>query len=222
MKKIIIAVGGLIVVVGIGFAVFTFVLGGKGDKAEAAHEELKPVNVPGKVGPRVSTADRVFNLKSPASDPKYVKMQATIEFETTDPMWTWVFGGCKGKQPKPAKHAALVPARSIELAPPSAPMVSTDPSSVREARTDVDGEAAKEPICPATEKALMAAFEEELGTGKSVIEDIVTSIVTRHTYDEVTSVDGKEKVKHEIQEAIEKVIHEPKVVRVLFTNFVVQ
>ncbi|TAJ20695.1 MAG: flagellar basal body-associated FliL family protein, partial [Dehalococcoidia bacterium] len=87
---------------------------------------------------------------------------------------------------------------------------------------DVDAEGAAEPICVVTEKTLMAQFDEELGTGKSVIEDIVTAVVTRHTYDEVASVDGKEKLKREIQEAIEQVMHEPKVVRVLFTNFVAQ
>lgn len=218
MKKIIIAVGGLIVVAGIGFAVFTFVLGGKGKAAEAAHEDPSPVNVPGKVGPRVTTADRVFNLLSPANDPKYLKMQATIEFETTDAMWGWVLGGCKGKQPKPAKHAAaLTPA----LAPASAPMVSADPSVGREAVHPENGGPA-ETICVATEKALIATFEEELGTGRSVIEDLVTTVVSRHTFDEISSVQGKEQLKHEIQEAIEQVIHEPKVVRVLFTNFVTQ
>ncbi len=214
MKKIIMAVGGLIVVAGIGFGVYTFLLGGKSKPPEAAHEEPKPVNVAGKVGPRVATADRVFNLKSPASDQKYLKMQATIEFETTDPMWGWVLGGCKGKQPKAAKHAAA-------LSPASDLMVSADPSLARAPRA-VDAEGAAEPICVATEKTLMAQFDEELGTGKSVIEDIVTAVVTRHTYDEVASVDGKEKLKREIQEAIEQVMHEPKVVRVLFTNFVAQ
>jgi len=209
-------VAGLIAAVGIGFAVFTFVLGGKGDPAEAAaHEPAVPVNVPGKVGPRVTTADRVFNLKSPANDPKYLKMQATIEFETSDPLWAWVLGGCKGKQPKPAKHGAV-------LAPASAPMVSADPSSLRAARPEVDEEAASEPICVATEKTLVTQFEEELGTGKSVIEDIVTTVVTRHTFDEISSPGGKEKLKGEILDAIEQVMHEPKVVRVLFTNFVSQ
>lgn len=214
MKKIIMALGGLILVAGVGFGVYTFVLGGGNKPAEAAHEQPKPVNVPGKVGPRVATADRVFNLKSPANDQKYLKMQATIEFETTDPLWGWVLGGCKGKQPKPAKHAAT-------LSPASDLMVSADPSMALTPR-DVDAEAAAEPICVATEKALVAQFDEELGTGKSVIEDIVTAVVTRHTYDEVASVDGKEKLKREIQEAIEQVMHEPKVVRVLFTNFVAQ
>lgn len=215
-KPLIFGVAGLIAAAGIGFAVFTFVLGGKSDPAEAAaHEPAGPVNVPGKVGPRVTTADRVFNLKSPANDPKYLKMQATIEFETADPLWGWVLGGCKGKQPKPAKHAAA-------LASASAPMVSADPSSLREARPEVDDEGAVEPICIATEKTLMAHFEEELGTGKSVIEDIVTTVVTRHTFDEISSLNGKEKLKAEIQEAIEQVMHEPKVVRVLFTNFVSQ
>ncbi len=219
MKKIIIAVGGLVVVAGIGFAGFTFLLGGEGKAAEAAHEDPAPVNIPGKVGPRIVTADRVFNLKSPASDPKYLKMQATIEFETTDPMWGWVLGGCKGKQPKPAKHAAL---RAPEFAPASAPMVSLDPSVGREPLAPAVAGGEAEPICVATEKALIAHFEEELGTGRSVIEDIVTSVVSRHSFEEIASAEGKEKLKREIVEAIEQVMHEPKVVRILFTNFVTQ
>jgi flagellar basal body-associated protein FliL len=218
LKKIILAVGGLVAVAGIGFALYTFVLGGKGNSAEASHEELTPVNIPSKVGPRIVTADRVFNLKSPASNPKYLKMQATIEFQTTDPMWGWVLGGCKGKQPKPSKHAASV---TPAVAPASAPMASLDPSIGREpAVPGVAGEA--EPICVATEKALLAHFEEELGTGKSVIEDLVTSVVSRHTSDEISSSEGKEKLKREIQAAIEHVMHEPKVLRILFTNFVTQ
>lgn len=214
-KPVIFGVVGLIAAAGIGFAMFTLLLGGKGDPAEAVHEPAGPVNVPGKVGPRITTADRVFNLKSPANDPKYLKMQATIEFETTDPLWGWVLSGCKGKQPKPAKHGAVI-------SPASAPMVSADPVLLREARPEIDDEGVAEPICIATEKTLMAHFEEELGTGKSVIEDIVTTVVTRHTFDEISSLTGKEKLKVEIQEAIEKVMHEPKVVRVLFTNFVSQ
>ena len=214
-KPLIFGVVGLLAVAGIGFVVSTSVLGGEGDAGEAAHETPAPVNVPGKVGPRITTADRVLNLKSPASDPKYLKMQATIEFETADPLWGWVLGGCKGKQPKPAKEGA---ARS----PATAPMVSSDPSLLREARAEIDGEAAAEPVCVATEKALLAHFAEEIGTGKSVIEDVVTTVVTRHTFDEISSAAGKESLKREIQEAIERVMHEPKVVRVLFTNFVSQ
>lgn len=217
-KPLIFGVVGLLVAVGVGFGLFTFVLGGEGDAAEAAHEPPTPVNIPGKVGPRITTTDRVFNLKSPATNPKYLKMQATIEFETADPLWGWVLGGCKGKQPKPAKHAAETPPA---LLPASTEMVSADPSIVREVR-DYDAEAAAEPICIATEKHLIAQFEEELGTGKSVIEDIVTTVVTRHSFEEISSPDGKEKLKQEIQHAIEQVMHEPKVVRVLFTNFVSQ
>lgn len=214
-KPVVFGAAGLLAAAGIGFAVFTFVLGGDGGAAEAAHGPPAPVNVPGKVGPRVTTADRIFNLKSPANDPKYLKMQTTIEFETADPLWGWVLGGCKGKKPKPAKHAAGGP-------PAGPPMVSSDPSLFRQARAEVDEKEAAEPICVATEKALMAQFEEELGTAKSVIEDIVTTVVTRHTFDEISSPDGKEKLKREVQEAIERVMHEPKVVRVLFTNFVSQ
>lgn len=221
MKKIVIGVVGLLAAAGIGFVVSTMVLGGKNDQAEAAHVAATPVNVPGKVGPRVTTADRVFNLKSPANDPKYLKMQATIEFETTDPLWGWVLGGCKGKQPKSVKHAAaLSPSLPSERA--SALLVSADPSALREARPEVDDEGAAESVCVTTEKTLLAQFDEELGTGKSVIEDIVTTVVTRHTFEEISSPTGKEKLKAEIKEAIEQTVHEPNVVRVLFTNFVSQ
>lgn len=214
-KLMLLGTAGLLAAAGIGFAVFTFVLGGTGNPAEAAQHPSVPVNVPGRVGPRITTADRVLNLKSPANDPKYLKMQATIEFETADPLWAWVLGGCKGKQPKPAKHTTY-------LAPVNPPMVSSDISSLRQSTAEVDAEGAVEPVCVATEKTLVAQFEEELGTGRSVIEDIVTTVVTHHTFDEISSPDGKERLKREIEEAIEEVMPEPRVVRVLFTNFVSQ
>ncbi len=213
-KIVLLGIGGFLAAAGVGFAVFTFVLGGAGNLAAAAPHALEPVNVPGKVGPRITTADRVLNLKSPANDPKYLKMQATIEFETVDPMWAWVLNGCKGKQPKPAKHAAQAPA--------SAPMVSADIFSIPRAAGEVDAEGTAEPLCVVTEKMLVAQFAEELGTGKSVIEDVVTTVVTHHTFEEVSSPDGKERLKREIEDAIEAVMPEPKVVRVLFTNFVSQ
>jgi flagellar FliL protein len=76
--------------------------------------------------------------------------------------------------------------------------------------------------CAAEEHTLLATFEEEIGTGRQLIEDAVTSIVSDKTADEVASVEGKDTLREEIRQAVELVIVEPRVRRVLFTDFVTQ
>lgn len=76
--------------------------------------------------------------------------------------------------------------------------------------------------CAAEEHALLATFEEEIGTGRQLIEDAVTSIVSGKTADEIATPEGKDTLREEIREAVEMVIFEPRVRRVLFTDFVTQ
>ena len=76
--------------------------------------------------------------------------------------------------------------------------------------------------CAAEEHALLTTFEEEIGTGRQLIEDAVTSIVGGKTVDEIATPEGKDTLREEIREAVEMVILEPRVRRVLFTDFVTQ
>lgn len=76
--------------------------------------------------------------------------------------------------------------------------------------------------CAEEEHALLATFEEEIGTGRQLIEDAVTSIVSGKTVDEIATSEGKDALREEIRQAVELVIFEPRVRRVLFTDFVTQ
>ncbi len=210
-KPIVLGVGGALVGVLVAFAVFTFVLGGGGAAPVVAAPPTEPVNVAGKLGPHLTLGDRVFNLMpESASDRAYLKLQAVIEFETYDEQWQYVLEGCGHND-----HAARLGA-SGDL------MVSAVPGAgVARAEDASSGGEAVDP-CEAQRRALMAEFEHEIGTGLQLIEDAVTSVVTGHTASEVVTPDGKEALKAEIKEAVNHLIHEPHVHRVLFLNFITQ
>lgn len=76
--------------------------------------------------------------------------------------------------------------------------------------------------CKAEEEALLHEFDEEIGTGRRLIEDAITTIVSAKTLTEVSSPEGKERLRSEIMHAVEELIPHPHVVRVLFTDFVTQ
>jgi flagellar basal body-associated protein FliL len=76
--------------------------------------------------------------------------------------------------------------------------------------------------CQAEENDLLHEFEEELGTGRQLIEDAVVSIVSSKTYAELNTADGREALRTEILHAVEDLIEEPRVVRVLFLEFLTQ
>ena len=76
--------------------------------------------------------------------------------------------------------------------------------------------------CKAEEDELNHEFEEELGTGRELIEDAVVSLISSKTYAELAEADGMEVLRTEILHAVEELIHEPSVVRVLFLEFLTQ
>ena len=76
--------------------------------------------------------------------------------------------------------------------------------------------------CQAEEEHLLEEIDEEIGSGRTLIEDAVTSIVSAKTLDEISSPEGKEALRGEILEAIREAVPEPHVERVLFTDFVSQ
>lgn len=76
--------------------------------------------------------------------------------------------------------------------------------------------------CKAKEALLLNEFAEEIGTGRTLIEDAVTSIVSSKTIEQISSPEGKEQLREEIEERVARVIPHPHVTRVLFTDFVTQ
>ncbi len=206
-KPILLAVGGAIAGVAVAFGLFTFLMGG----SEASGPPPTPtvVSVPGKLGPHITLADRVFNLRTDGGSQVYLKLQTVIEFETTDGRWQHVLTGC-GVAP----HAA-VPG----IAGPR--MASAAPGGV--AAVPVAAGGPTEDPCVTEYKHLMEEFEREIGTGRQLMEDVVTSIVTGHTAAELSTPEGKEALKAEILHAVDEIFHgHPPVTRVLFLNFITQ
>lgn len=205
-KPIILAVGGALVGVAVAFASFTLLLGGS-EEAEAA-VPTEPVNVAGKLGPHITLSDRVFNLLPQPGSPNYVKLQTVIEFETLDPRWEHVLHGC-GKE-----HAFQSGTDESTWTASSVPGTAgtTLPAT---SGPELDP-------CDAEQEALLSAFRHEIGSGIQVIEDAVTTIVTGHTADEIATPDGKAALRDEIKAAVDDLIGEPAVYRVLFLNFITQ
>ena len=51
--------------------------------------------------------------------------------------------------------------------------------------------------CKALENELLHEFEEEIGTGRSLIEDAITTVVSAKTYDELSAPEGREELRAE-------------------------
>jgi len=76
--------------------------------------------------------------------------------------------------------------------------------------------------CQAEEERLLHEFAEEIGSGRTLIEDAITNIVSAKTLEDISTPEGKEHLRTEILEAVHHAIPEPHAVRVLFTDFVTQ
>lgn len=209
-KPIILAVGGAVAGIAVAFALFTFVLGGGSDEAVPVAEPTV-VSVPGKLGPHITLADRVFNLATDGGSQIYLKLQTVIEFETTDAAWAHVLMGCGASAP----HGA-------DLRFEEDLMVSSVAGGHGAPRVAEAAGATEDP-CVAEQKHLLAEFEKEIGTGRQLLEDAITTIVTAHTPAELGTTEGKEALKEEILHAAEEIFHgEPRPTRVLFLNFITQ
>lgn len=209
-KPILLAIGGAVAGVAVAFGAFVFLLG-DGDTVVADDIPPSVVNVPGKLGPHIVLSDRVFNLASvPGESSVYLKLQTVIEFETTDQRWERVLNGCGAVRP----HGA-----AFEVAPDM--LVSAVPGGVPPLAVLPAAPSGGDP-CEAEHEALLAEFERRIGTGRQLIEDAVTTIVTGHTAAEISTPAGKELLKAEIREAVDALIYSPQVVRVLFVNFITQ
>lgn len=212
-KPIILAVGGVIAGVVVAFAAFTLFMDGGAVPATEAATPPEPVHVPGKLGPHITLNDRVFNLLTPAGGaPVYLKLQTVIEFETTDPRWEHVLNGCGAHEPATGR---LDLASGLYVS--SLPVLPSTSGSLPAS----GGEGGADP-CEAEQASLLAEFEHEIGSGQALIEDIVTTIVTGHTAEEIATPAGKDALKAEIAHAVGELIEEPRVTRVLFLNFITQ
>lgn len=71
---------------------------------------------------------------------------------------------------------------------------------------------------------LALALEEfdydEIGTGRRLIEDAVTTIISGKRIEDLATADGKDSLRDEIRKAVAREIKEPHVYRVLFTSFI--
>jgi len=122
--------------------------------------------VEGHLGPHIVLKERVFNLANGAGGAKhFLKLAATIEFQTTDAGWYKLAG---------------------------------------------------EPLV----KALDTFDKEEIGSGRLIIEDAITTIVSGKRIEEIATAEGKDSLREEIRTAVAHQIAEPPVYRVLFTSFI--
>ena len=76
--------------------------------------------------------------------------------------------------------------------------------------------------CKAEEIHLLEQFEEEIGTGRSLIDDAVISIISSKSVADISTTEGKDALRQEIMDAVDQIVYEPRVTRVLFTSFITQ
>jgi flagellar basal body-associated protein FliL len=76
--------------------------------------------------------------------------------------------------------------------------------------------------CQAEETRLLDEFDQQIGSGRTLIEDAITTIVSAKTLADVSTPDGKEQLRNEILDAVQHAIPDPHAIRVLFTDFVTQ
>lgn len=71
---------------------------------------------------------------------------------------------------------------------------------------------------------LVAALEEfdhdEIGSGRLIIEDIITTLVSGRRVEDLATAEGKDLLREEILAAVAEQIPHPHVHRVLFTSFI--
>ena len=166
MKKGLLVIGGAVAGVGVAALVYLFVLGGPSKAHAGPVAAPTPVHADGRLGPHIVLHERVFNLANgPGGAKHFVKLETTIEFETTDPGW-------------------------FKL---SAPQLAT---------------------------ALEKFDKDDIGTGRNLIEDAITTIVSGKRIEDLATPDGKDALREQIKSAVADRIKEPHVYRVLFSAFI--
>lgn len=205
-KPVLFTLGGILVGAIVAFGAVFMLTWPRDSTSTTALADATPVTTGRRLGPRLELEERVFNIQSTTSHGAgYLKLQAVIEFQTSDPRWARVLSGC------------------VHSSPYSMPLVAD--AGALPFLHDFRGpnvEAAQDP-CVAEEEELLDEFAVEIGSGMQLIEDAVTLIVTTKSADRLTTADGKEQLKQEIRRAAEDILgDEFRVTRVLFTTFIMQ
>lgn len=74
----------------------------------------------------------------------------------------------------------------------------------------------------AEREAMRAEVVAKIDARKPVIDDLLTSLLTSKSYEDIYNLDGKNRLRAELQERLTQVIGEPQVIAVYFTDFIVQ
>lgn len=70
--------------------------------------------------------------------------------------------------------------------------------------------------------AFKKTFEEELTVKMPIINDIIITMLSNQTFESVYTAQGKEELRRQLLEMVNKQLHEYRVIYVYFTEFVVQ
>jgi len=62
---------------------------------------------------------------------------------------------------------------------------------------------------------------EEIATRKPIIDDMLTSLLTSQTYEDIYTLEGKNRLRLDIQEGLNELLQEPRIVAVYFTDFLI-
>ncbi len=71
-------------------------------------------------------------------------------------------------------------------------------------------------------EAMRSEVVAKVDARKPVIDDMLTSLLTSKSYEDIYNLDGKNRLRAELQERLTQVIGEPQVIAVYFTEFIVQ
>ncbi len=102
---------------------------------------------------------------------------------------------------------------TIEVAPPE-----TTTETTTEAAASSHGSSSE----TTTEDPVMTAFNEEMNKRLPIINDILTTMLSGQTFEEIYTVEGKEALRQEIMVQLNERMPDLGVISVYFTEFVVQ
>jgi flagellar basal body-associated protein FliL len=198
--------GGLIV------AVLLIVVGGVGRSSSAAAEAARPGEkvaaaskaatktgahaAEDRFGPTYVIKDRIVNLADPGGR-RYLRFSVTIQFAPPDPA-----------------HAAA----------PVAP-ASQGGYQLMVYVPELDSQSTRDQLVTGggTSKDPDKEFQPKIKPYAAAIEDAVTTVLSAKSYDEVRSGEGKELVKREIKDRVQRIVADKfTVAEVFLTDFVVQ
>lgn len=71
-------------------------------------------------------------------------------------------------------------------------------------------------------KELQKELQGEMSRFEPALYDVIVTTLSAKTFDEVASLDGKERIKKELKEKLSRVMEEPHLLNVYITDFIVQ